>query len=120
MKSVLQIGALAFLSGCHGHVGDARQMEALNGCTQRWTIEFPDLYGDANGASKSRALAVMLPDRIVFDGQGAFSFEQPPSELRDDYDIQFVCRGNIKHRTIEFVGHGKTVRRPGPGTAWSF
>ena len=119
MRLGLPIAALA-LSGCHGHVGDARQMEALNGCTQRWRIEFPDLYGDANEAARRRTLAVMMPDRISFDEHGTFSFEQPPPDLQKGYDMRFVCRGNIERRTIEFVGHDDTIRRPGAGTVWSF
>jgi hypothetical protein len=119
MKRGFLIAGLAFLSGCHGHIGDAQQMEALNACTQRWRIEFPDLYGEANEAARRRSLAVMMPDRITFDEQGTFSFEQPPPQ-QDHYDMRFACRGNIRRRTIESVGHGNIVRRPGQGMAWSF
>ncbi|HST35864.1 MAG TPA: hypothetical protein VLK25_04450 [Allosphingosinicella sp.] len=120
MKPGILIAALVLAGGCHGQISDARQMEALNGCTHRWRAEFPDLYGDANEAARRRALAAMMPEQIAFDEGGVFSFEQPPSEVRENYDMQFVCRGNIERRTIELVSHGSTVRRPGPGTVWSF
>ena len=95
-------------------------MEELNGCTERWRIEFPELYGEANDVTKRRALAVMMPEKITFNDDGSFSFEQPQTEWRDSYDIQFVCRGNIVRHTIDLVGYGNTVRRPSSGAVWSF
>ncbi len=120
VKPAAIVASLAVLSACHGNTGNPRQMEALNGCTQRWRIEYPDLYGEANEATRRRALAVMMPDQITFDGDGFFDFEQPHSRWRESSDMQFVCRGNIERRTIEFVGHGDTLRRPGAGIVWSF
>ena len=119
-KPTATLFSFVLLGGCHGDVANPRQLEALNGCTERWRIEFPELYGEANDVTKRRALAVMMPDKITFKVDGSFSFEQPPTEWRDSYDIQFVCRGNIVRRTIELIGHGNTVRRPSSGAVWSF
>ncbi|MGB7404613.1 MAG: hypothetical protein WA906_02885 [Pacificimonas sp.] len=95
-------------------------MAALNGCTDVWRAQFPDLYGFENKQTNNRALAVMEPDEIAFDENGEFEFRQPSDKWRDDYDMQFECRGNIEQRTVSFVRVADREIRPSQGQVWSF
>ncbi|MEE4539448.1 MAG: hypothetical protein V2J51_13275 [Erythrobacter sp.] len=96
------------------------QMAALNGCSEAWREQFPELYGFTNDETKSRALAVMEPENIKFDDRGAFEFRQPSDRRRDSYDMQFECRGNIKERTVSLVRVADQQVRPSEGQVWSF
>jgi hypothetical protein len=121
MKPGFALVALMTLAACHSEdVGDSRQMAALNGCTERWGKEFPEIYGENNHAASNRAVAVMLPSEINFDSKGYFYFEQPYAAFAKSYDKQFICRRNIETRTIEFVGVDTMIKRAPAGASWSF
>ena len=62
----------------------------------------------------------MEPEDIVFDEGGEFAFRQPSDKWRDDYDMQFECRGNIEERAVSLVRVAGREVRPSKGQDWSF
>jgi len=95
-------------------------MAALNGCTDVWRAQFPDLYRDKDEQTNKRALAVLDPESIAFDENGNFEFRQPSNKARSSYDMQFECRGNIRERTVSVARVGNREARPSQGQVWSF